>query len=83
MLSPGPEACELSANNKRVANSDRMTTTQSNPSSTTNRSALLKEYKPILFMDYDMENSVCIIEREWLDIIQHLPPVFYKKRYGV
>lgn len=42
---------------------------------------LIKAYQP-LFVDFVDHESIAVIERPWLQVIQFLPPPFYRQRYG-
>jgi WD40 repeat protein len=42
---------------------------------------LIKSYQP-LFVDFVDDESIAVIERPWLKVLQHLPAPFYRQRYG-
>ena len=42
---------------------------------------MIKAYQP-LFVDFVDEEGLVVIERPWLKVLQHLPPPFYRQRFG-
>jgi WD40 repeat protein len=42
---------------------------------------LIKAYQP-LFVDFVDDESIAVIERPWLKVMQHLPSPFYRQRFG-
>lgn len=43
---------------------------------------VVKEYRPILFVDFLAKDEVVVIETPWLKIVQNLPDVLYRHRFG-
>lgn len=42
---------------------------------------LIKSYQP-LFVDFVDDESIAVVERPWLNVLQHLPAPFYRQRFG-
>ncbi|KAL1924575.1 uncharacterized protein VTP21DRAFT_4229 [Calcarisporiella thermophila] len=43
---------------------------------------LLHKYQPLLFLDFLSGESLVVIERPFFDILEKLPPSFYRAKYG-
>jgi U3 small nucleolar RNA-associated protein 4 len=47
-----------------------------------NNFTLCLKYSGILFMDFIDEDELLIVEQPWMDILNALPDVLQRKRYG-
>ena len=43
---------------------------------------LVTRYKQIMYLEFISPNSLVIVERTLVDVLEHLPPAFYVSKYG-
>lgn len=44
--------------------------------------AVVVKYRPTLFVDFIGPRELVVVERPLVDVMQHLPPAFFKPKYG-
>jgi hypothetical protein len=43
---------------------------------------LVTHYQPLLFAGFHATNSLIVVERPWLTVLDSLPPAFARRRFG-
>jgi hypothetical protein len=43
---------------------------------------LITKYQPLMFAGFNEPHSLVVVERPWLAILDSLPPVFARRRFG-